>query len=120
MRDRYNIERQDDGMITFSRINEQDRNSLPDIDGSGSLFSLGWGRGFVAIPKGHKLYGVPYRDIKAKAHNGLDYSEEEEIDDTLYWVVGFNTNGIGDTIENCDEEYVISETDFLYTQIKSI
>jgi hypothetical protein len=101
-------------------MNEQDRNSLPDMDGIGSLFSHCWGRGFVAVPKGHKLYGISHKDIKATAHSGLTYSQEEEIDDSMYWVVGFDTNSAGDTIDNCDEEYVISETEMLLAQIKAI
>jgi hypothetical protein len=116
MRDRYNIERHENGMICFTRKNEQ----LVEGAGNNSLFARGWGKGFVAIPKEHILYGVNHRDIKVTAHNGLSYSEYEDIDDDKYWVFGFDTDGAGDNCSSCDEEYIISETDFLFTQLKSI
>lgn len=120
MRDRYNIERHENGMISFTRINIQEGASIHDNDVSPGLFAKGWGNGFVAIPEGHKLYGVPHGQLKVTAHSGLTYSQFEEIDDMQYWVIGFYTDGNGDNLNNCNEEYVISETDFLYTQLKSL
>lgn len=120
MLEKTHITHYDNGMISFVRQNTIEVDNLPRLDGERNLFSKGWGCGYVAIPKGHKYYGVPANNIPVLAHDGLTYSHEEEIEGITYWVVGFDTDGNGDDINTCNEYYVVSETELLYTQLKQI
>ena len=90
-----------------------------------SFISHGWGNGYVAIPKGHKLHGMHYDDIS----NEIDYTElpltfsgggdlfEWAPDDS--WVVGFDTvHSFND--ESDDMAYVADQTDKLRASIEAI
>ena len=77
--------------------------------------------GYVAIPKGHPLYGVHYDDINIKAHEGLTYSENYLRDiikpkDRL-WVLGFDTANSTDTVDTRSQAYVELETRALAKRI---
>lgn len=54
--------------------------------------------GYVGLPKGHKYYGVDYRDITSiDCHGGLSYSDSNIISNLVdqieedYWWIGFDT-----------------------------
>ena len=83
----------------------------------------GWGNGYVAIPKTHKLYGIGYMDIHEKydidVHYGLTYSAESEEFDNM-WVFGFDTVHLNDNQYNWPEEKVIAETIKLMNQLIKI
>jgi len=50
--------------------------------------------GYVAIPKGHEMWGKGYDDIPVEVHGGLTYASEDEKTDE--WVVGFDCNHYND------------------------
>jgi hypothetical protein len=82
----------------------------------------GWGCGYVAVPKEHKLYGVSYNQLDSIAiHRGLTFSDKwmngmpEEVKEM--WIFGFDCNHYGDTLENCPEEFVNSEVESLKEQL---
>lgn len=76
-----------------------------------SLMNYGWGNGYVIIPPGHKLHGIPYDDMKLEAHGGLafgayayellksDQWPEVTKEDKYGYVIGFDTAHYGDTLE---------------------
>lgn len=50
--------------------------------------------GYVAIPKGHKMWGKGDDVLDVEVHGGLTYAQlDEETDE---WVVGFDTNHVMD------------------------
>ena len=52
--------------------------------------------GYIAIPKGHKLYGKDYDEIDISVHGGLTYAEYSEngypveCEEPVYWI-GFDS-----------------------------
>ncbi len=88
---------------------------------------LGWGNGYVLIPSGHHLHGVPYEDIIVDVHGGLTYSAlvtpklievfELHLDDLGAWMVGFDTAHYKDTLERWPKEAVQAETERLRDQL---
>lgn len=49
--------------------------------------------GYVAMPKGHKMWGQPYNSdllYDIEVHGGLTYAEEDKV--TGEWVLGFDCN----------------------------
>jgi hypothetical protein len=59
--------------------------------------TLGHLNGYVAIPKGHPLYGNSYDKVDSDwvdAHGGLTYSDKDS--DTGEWVFGFDCSHAGD------------------------
>jgi len=108
-----------------------------------STFSLkmefGWGNGYILIPNNHPSYGVSYDDMNTiSVHGGLTYGQffdsksflewidNLEIDGDVtidnykkldnYWMIGFDTNHYGDSIEKCSKEYVIHQSEYLMEQ----
>ena len=82
----------------------------------------GWGCGYVAVPKEHKLYGVSYDELDSiDIQGGLSFSDKwmngmpEEVKEM--WIFGFDCNHYGDTLENCPEEFVNSEVESLKEQL---
>ena len=89
----------------------------------------GWGNGYVVLGKNHPLYGVHYNKINYYPHGGLTFSEEykkndrwcaELLEENIYmakgqkledgdWLLGFDTNHLGDNIGNCPREYVLDQ-----------
>lgn len=99
--------------------------------------NIGWGNGYVAIPKNHFLYGLDYDEIhniiNINVHGGLTFSNSyenckhwkevtEEYKDC--WIIGFDTAHYGDNIYNCSKEYVLSETiklrDYILNDFKEV
>ena len=61
---------------------------------------------------------MEYNNIPVNVHGGLTYSD---IDDELdLWVIGFDTNHIGNNINNCSFEFVKDETYKLMEQCYNI
>jgi hypothetical protein len=56
--------------------------------------TLGHLNGYVAIPKGHKMWGKNYDFVPVEVHGGLTYSDEDK--ETGEWVVGFDCSHAGD------------------------
>ena len=90
----------------------------------------GWGNGYLALPKGHKMYGMNYNDIHAvydiSVHGGLTFSESGEyvswakengVEDC--WIIGFDTQHSHDNLERWpDELSVMKECDSLLFQVE--
>lgn len=87
----------------------------------------GWGNGYVAIPKGHILYGMDYNDI-AKKYTGIEVSGGLTFSNTWWnscpkwakdcWIVGFDTFHAWDNMSRWpDEESVLKEAKKLRNQI---
>lgn len=104
-------------------------------------YPTGTHNGYVAIPKGHKYYGVNYDDIDVCVHGGLTFGEyRHEItspefnahwfDDVEiltpnckeipigWYMVGFDTCHWGDNPVNWDREKVLKETLDLQKQLE--
>ena len=83
----------------------------------------GWGNGYVAIPKTHKLYGIGYMDVNEKydidVHYGLTYYEKSVKFENM-WVFGFDTVHCNDNQYNWPEEKVRVETIKLMNQLIKI
>ena len=68
---------------------------------------VGWGNGYVKIPKGHWLFGIHHNDLEyIDVHGGITYSAAEGN----YWVFGFDTCHLYDNKANCDQKFVELET----------
>ena len=85
--------------------------------------SGGWGNGYVAIPKNHKLYGVQYDDIDVDVHGGLTFSDHGitgQPDDTKgMWIIGFDTLHYGDDMVTFpDANSVLAEANRLLRQVE--
>jgi len=120
MLERKHVVHYDNGMISFVRENAQEPEHIYPHDDLPSLFTRGWGSGYVGVPEGHSLFGVFKNNIPVKAHDGINYCGQQEIDGKVYWVIGFYTYGNNNTPSNCNEDYVVSETEMLYTQLKQL
>jgi len=93
-----------------------------------SSLNVGWGNGYVVIPKGHKLHGVHYDNIEGiDVHGGLTFSEcaDKELIKTLglsdndlgSWVIGFDTCHYADNKMNWPKYQVELETQRLLEQV---
>lgn len=97
-------------------------------------FPRGWGNGYVVIPKGHPLHGVPYMDIEnIDVHGGLTFGEMvEKLEDWEEWsngkitkedigcyVVGFDTAHTCSN-ESMDMDWVEQETIRLKEQLQTL
>lgn len=93
-----------------------------------SGISVGWGNGYVAIPKGHPLYEMDYDSIHRKTdieiHGGLTFSENSIIgqpEETKgMWIIGFDCAHLGDTPETCPQEFVEAEAQRLLEQVLAV
>lgn len=58
--------------------------------------TLGSLNGYVAIPKGHRVWGKGYDDVPLEVgvHGGLTYADEDK--ETGEWVLGFDCSHAGD------------------------
>lgn len=87
----------------------------------------GWGNGYVIIPKGHPLHGLPYNYINVDVHGGLTFGKivDERIAENLglsegdigSYAVGFDTAHYGDNERNCNKAFVERETENLLQQL---
>lgn len=73
----------------------------------------GWGNGYVALPEGHKYFGVDYNSIEVDVHGGLTFSQQIGN----YWVVGFDTAHWNDNKENCTMQYCLEQVRSLQEQL---
>ena len=80
----------------------------------GGLMELGWGNGYVGLPKWHPWYEMGYDDIPVRVHGGLTYADWYKEEDL--WVIGFDTGHYNDNMTNCSFEFVKSETERLMKQ----
>lgn len=88
----------------------------------------GWGCGYAIIPKGHPMHGKHYNDIPVDVHGGLTFgSYAKDLDwpelsdeDTLGWVVGFDTAYLNDTIHGWPKEAVEFEARNLAEQLAKL
>lgn len=109
-----------------------------------SQMTRGWGNGYVAVPKEHSFYGKEYSECREgeilveeliNIHGSLTFSQsadnlsyaktklkayipEELIGNKNYWVFGFDTAHLEDNENNCNEDFVIKETDKLLKELK--
>ena len=81
---------------------------------------VGWGNGYVRLPKGHPCYGMGYEQIDVDVNGGLTYAAEETYKKKKYWVVGFDTAHYGDTPEKWSQETVEAETIRLKEQLEEL
>lgn len=77
----------------------------------------GWGNGYICIPEDNPLFGEHHEKINRiiglyHLGGGLTYSDlscnfnSPEKPDGNYWIVGFDTNHIGDNMRNSPKEKV--------------
>lgn len=99
-----------------------------------NIINVGWGNGYVCIPKWHPCFGMDYNDIYEKygihAHGGLTFADksnnlkqwpcQSEIPDGEYWIVGFDTAHSGDDLQRWPKEAVIMETKDLAIRLAAI
>lgn len=98
------------------------------IDDYNEMYDTGWGNGYVIIPKEHPLYKVDYNELydTIDVHGGLTFSRFVEAGQQPWdlskksWVIGFDTDHYGDTLENCPKEYVIDEIKNMIEQLKKL
>lgn len=78
----------------------------------------GWGNGYVAIGKHHRLYEAPegVLDDLLTTHKGVTYNQLANG----YYVIGFDTMHLSDNRENCDKDFVIAETKALLEQLANL
>ncbi len=90
---------------------------------------VGWGNGYIVIPKDHPWYMKDYDEIDVDVHCGLTFGrliDKAEKDNPFYpylgeYVIGFDTAHYQDNLQNCPKEYVEAETEKLKQQaIKAI
>lgn len=93
---------------------------------------VGWGYGFVIIPKGHPLWGKSYDELfdlmpELDVHGGISFIESvDNLDwpeltdkDKGGWIVGFDATHLGDNLTNWPREKVIEETEKLKQQLEN-
>jgi len=105
---------------------------LPDRLKDNPAFERGYANGYIAIPRGHELYGKHYDEIPLSVHGGWTFSEYtsvlvlrpdqlEFVDGNVIapnsWVIGFDTAHFGDNLKNRDRNFVVSE---LKTVLKNL
>jgi hypothetical protein len=90
-----------------------------------SMFTTGWGQGYVFLDIDHPWYGIHYNDLDNMlsdldfyVHGGLTYSDYTQ--DKLYWCIGFDTGHSGDNLTNWSKEEVEKETKRLYDVCYSV
>ncbi|WP_131667424.1 hypothetical protein [Psychrobacter pygoscelis] len=88
---------------------------------------LGWGNGYVVIPKSSSWHGVEYTSIPVDVHGGLTWSSlgsefvnDPDCVDGDAWIIGFDICHHGDDINNCSKKYVEAETASLLQQMQEL
>lgn len=55
---------------------------------------------YIALPKGHELYGKSYEDVEIYPHGGFTYAESEYSGNVIelgdYWFLGWDYAHLGD------------------------
>ena len=66
----------------------------------GSIYTRGWGNGYVAVPPGHPAYKMDYDTLMfpLKVHGGLTYADFGDGINVPknWWVFGFDTSHFDD------------------------
>lgn len=81
---------------------------------------VGWGNGYVILPKEHPDYGKSYEEINASVHGGLTFADESlniswpELPDFCrgkegWWIIGFDTCHLEDDENRWPKERVERE-----------
>lgn len=92
------------------------------------FMDFGWGNGYVLIPEGHPYYNTDYDDIDVNIHGGLTFGkiiDDEMIEkwnelspeDKGYYMIGFDTAHLGDSLDNWPKERVQAEAERLRDQL---
>lgn len=123
----------------FLTQHDEKRKSFLDHIGESRI---GWGNGYVIIPKEHPLFGVEYWDVEEQieVHGGLTFSQyledmnlnvildgNEHLQDSNlskkrikdYWIFGFDTCHINSGNFNTKQK-VLNETLYLKEQLEEI
>jgi len=82
----------------------------------GIQIKVGWGNGYVDMPRSHPMYGKHYDEINVDVHGGLTYAEEVEG----MWRVGFDTAHLGDCLDNWPKRAVLYEAERLMKQLEKM
>ena len=88
-----------------------------------SIYSTSYYSGYVVIPEGHPFYQMDYSDIPVEVHGGLTFGQTiipgaAILSDLVgKFVIGFDCGHLGDTIEECNAEYVRKELESLVDQL---
>lgn len=94
------------------------------------MMEVGWGNGYVLIPRNHPLHGKHYDEINkhVAVHGGLTYSRIINARAIKYfgltkrhlgkWMVGFDTMYYEDNKRNCSRGYVLQQTYLLKEELK--
>lgn len=117
----------------YTLIIENHLKSLPNYP-----MDFGWGQGYVLLPRNHPFYGKDYDDIDVDVHGGLTFGckfesknflkwiKNQEIGGDVtrenfenfdgFWIIGFDTNHLGDNKMMCPKSYVLREAENLLEQ----
>jgi hypothetical protein len=120
-------------LFTFIVENTWLKKDLPKSMLNSLAFDVGWGNGYVIVPKEHPIYKIHYDNINVDINGGLTFSRLVEdliksnwkgfdnitIPEELKngWIVGFDTAHYGDTLERWSKEAVEAETERLKEQL---
>jgi len=99
--------------------------------GIASPLDVGWGNGYVVIPKDHPWFNVEEHLMPVNVNGGITFSsiinlemleiwkelDEQDIGDYL---IGFDTGHYNDTFKKWPKKRVIQETIELERQIRSL
>jgi len=90
------------------------RKKLINASFVGGLMELGWGNGYVGLPKRHPWFEIDYDNIPVNVHGGLTYSDLDK--ESGLWLIGFDTGHYEDNMTTCSFGYVKQETERLMKQ----
>ena len=103
-----------DGMLPMYLKESFLRKKMINASFVGGLMELGWGNGYVGLPKWHPWFNMNYDDIPVNIHGGLTYANLDK--ESGLWIIGFDTGHYNDNMTNCSYEYVKEETQRLKKQ----
>jgi len=92
------------------------RKKMVDTSFISGIMELGWGNGYVGLPKWHPWFNKDYDEIPVRIHGGLTYSTMWDDGEETLWIIGFDTHHYNDNLTNCSFEYVKQETERLRKQ----
>lgn len=93
---------------------------------------VGWGNGYVLLPKDHIFYGIHYDEINQHihVHGGLTFSSLVDEDlknnfgledsDIGSWIIGFDTAHYRDNLTTWPKERVQRETEALRRRLEDL
>ena len=121
---RENLFKYNDGLVSFLISTEEMTKKMKEL-GKGilslsKLLERGQFNGYVGVSESHPYFGKGYDDVDIEIHGGLTYAREEYIDETRYWVFGWDTSHYGDTPEIWTRKSCLEENDKLVTQLHNV